>query len=326
MTRSLSRASHASVGGDQFKITIPYSPQDGVNAPTALPLLPGGAMVQGRDGRAYKHPGPLKTLQAMEQAFKDLPMILDENHSSEFAAPNGEPSPALARMRGFAMRADGSIWATEIDWTPYGLQRIAQRAYLGVSPTILFDRTQATEQDGVRIEGEILSIENAGLVNQPNFVMPALHSKEHPKMDEAAIKKMIEDALKAATAPFAALKDELTAKFADMQVQFTAAVEGQKQEAAASHAKRVEKALDRATHAKKIAPSSRAYHAKRLITAEDLSEFEESFLSGVSEDVVSNERPARGTHSKKGTADKTAARLSKDMGVDLADLEAEDEE
>lgn len=312
-----------------FLLTIPYAPQDGVMAPSALPLLPGGPLIVGRDGRTYTHRNPLKTLQAMEASFRDYPMVLDENHSLVRAAPEGEPSPGLARLSGFALRADGSIWATQVDWTPNGLDRIAQRAYVGVSPTVLFDKGQAAEQDGVSIEGEILSIENAGLVNEPNFVMPALHSKESEQnMTEEQIKKFVADAIAAALAPVAALKEEFTATVADLSTQLKASVESNAQAAAASHAKRVESTLDRAVAAKKIAPASRAYHAKRLASETDVSEFEATYLKGVTEEVVSNERPARGTHGKNKITDaqfrKDAERLSRDMGVDLKDIDLTD--
>lgn len=325
---STGRATHDQLpSADRFALTIPYAPVDGVSAPAALPLLPGGALVQGRDGRAYKHLNPLKTLQAMEATYADYPMVLDENHSEEFKAPNGEPTNTLARLAGFALRADGSIWATQIDWTPYGLERIAQRAYVGVSPTVLFDTTRATEQDGVSIDGEITTLAGASLVNSPNFVMPALHAihAKDSKMTEEQIKKAIADAL----APFLALKDDMTAKIADMSVQFQGLIEGSKAEAAAVHAKRVDAVLGRAVHAKKIAPASKAYHAKRLNTAEDLAEFETTYLGGESDDVVSNERPARGTHAKSkalhSSASKDKARIARDLGVTEAELDADDD-
>jgi hypothetical protein len=266
----------------------------------------------------------MKTLQALEASFKDYPMVLDENHALVLKAPEGEPSPGLARLRGFALRADGSIWATQVEWTPNGLDRIAQRAYIGVSPTVLFDKTQATEQDGVSIDGEIFGIENAGLVNEPNFVIPALHAKtpQEENMDETQIKKLVADAVAAAIAPVEAL----AASVADMSTQFQAAMATAQAASAATHAKRVTAVLERATNAKKIAPASVAYHSKRLQTEEDLAEFEATYLKGVSEDVASNERPARGVHAKASTAqaDKDAKKMAKAMGVDLKDIDLSD--
>jgi hypothetical protein len=313
---------------DRFQLTIPYayqaSPQGGfANAPTALPLLPGGSVIQGRDGRTYSHRNPLATLQALERDFRDYPMVLDENHALEVAAPNGEPSPGLARLSGFALRADGSLWATQVQWTDYGLQRIAQGAYVGVSPTVLFDTSQATEQDGVSIQGEILTLANAGLVNEPNFVMPALHSKG-TEMNEEQIKKLIDDAVAAALAKVSEPIEGLTAQVADLGVQVNAMQSAGAQaaeSAAASHAKAVEKLLERAVHARKIAPASRAYHAKRLKTAEDLEEFEASYLGASSEEAVSNERPAaRRATNARASHDKDRKALARSMGISLEEL------
>lgn len=326
MSDTIARARHAQ---ERFSLEIPYALTSQGVVPTAMPLLPGGKTIKGRDGRAYTHKNALKTLQVLEDAFKDYPMVLDENHSLENAAPNGEPSPALARMSAFALRADGSIWATKVDWTPYGLDRLAQRAYVGVSPTVLFDLSQATEQDGIKIDGEILSIANAGLVNEPNFVMPALHSKS-PKMNEEQIKKLVQDAIAAGIAgAVTSIREEFTAGIADLRTQVTAGLEGVQAEAKASHSARVTTVIARALAAKRIAPASKDYHSKRLNTAADVAEFEAAYLVGAPEDetVVSNDRPARARHVRNAGAAESKVKntLAANMGVKPEDMDGEDE-
>jgi hypothetical protein len=316
----------------KFDLLIPYSTE---GVPHALPLLPGGGTITGRDGRAYKHGNPLKTLQALEHSFKDFPMILDENHSLE-RAPPGAPTPALCRMKGFALRSDGSIWATDLQWTPYGKERIKQGAYIGVSPTILFDRTTAGEQDGSSIDGDIVSIENAGLVNSPNFVMPALHSKDlkmNPEEIKAAVaeaaKTAIQDAVKVATesmlAAFVPVREAIDAKVADLSTQFNALKEAVAKPAVdaaiATHAQRVEQVVSRAVTAGKIAPVSKAYHMKQLKTPEDVTEFETHFETAAP--VIENDKleTGRSTHAKGGAVDPVAEKLARSMGLKVSDLQ-----
>lgn len=111
-------------------------------------------------------PDPVAVLRHVQET--GLPLVIDENHSTQRAAPAGGPSPALARISVDALSVDanGAIWG-EPDWTPYGLERTAQGAYLGLSPALLISN------------GEIKGLASAGLVNDPNMDLPvALNARQ----------------------------------------------------------------------------------------------------------------------------------------------------
>lgn len=104
-------------------------------------------------------------------------LIIDENHSSDLAAPVGGPSPSRGRITAMEARADG-IWG-RVDWTAAGRALMADRAYRGISPVITYDKT-----------GTIHSILRAGLVNYPNLHGLTALNSESP-MDLAKLMKAL---------------------------------------------------------------------------------------------------------------------------------------
>jgi phage I-like protein len=150
---------------------------NGTEAPEWLHLLPAGE-VRTQDKRG---PYRVKDVQAlMAASLKDGgKLVLDENHSTDLAAPKGGEAPARGWIVELQARNDG-IWG-RVEWTPRGRELVANREYRGISPVIahLKDKT-------------IVAIRRASLVNQPNLEgLTALHSEENG-MD---LKSMLVEAL-----------------------------------------------------------------------------------------------------------------------------------
>lgn len=140
---------------------------DQTGAPKWVHLLPaaGETGIETGDSR-----GPY-SLQSVEQVIaasfdgtERLP--IDENHSTDLAAPLGQPSPARGWIVEMQAREDG-IWGL-VEWTDAGEELVSGHAYRGISPVIVH-----SEDD------QILRILRASLVNKPNLRgLTALHSEE----------------------------------------------------------------------------------------------------------------------------------------------------
>jgi phage I-like protein len=135
--------------------------------PEWLHLLPAGEF-RGQDGR-----GPYRLRDAARViAASRLPLVVDENHATDLAAPEGRAAPARGWIVELQARADG-IWG-RVDWTPPGRQLLAERAYRGISP--VFVHAKKT--------GEVTALLRAGLTNAPNLPQLAtLHHEDPDTMD-----------------------------------------------------------------------------------------------------------------------------------------------
>ncbi|WP_420132616.1 phage protease [Rhodopseudomonas sp.] len=138
------------------------------SAPEWIMLIPAGdgGVIHTVDGR-----GPYRVTDPAALAAQSLEAVggrapLDENHATDLAAPNGEPSPA----RGWIVAAearDGAIWG-RIDWNASGAALMADRAYRFISPVFTHDKA-----------GNVLTLLRASLTNVPNLRgMAALHQQE----------------------------------------------------------------------------------------------------------------------------------------------------
>ncbi|MBN9504927.1 MAG: hypothetical protein J0I69_02780 [Altererythrobacter sp.] len=155
---------------------LALSPADDGGAPEWLHLLPAGGVVATVDGRGPYKVGNYHALMAasLPQGQK---LVLDENHSTDLAAPKGLPAPARGWIVELQQRQDG-IWG-KVEWTEEG--RKLASAYRGVSPVIAH-----------RKDKTIVAIRRASLVNQPNLEgLTSLHSEEN----EMALKEMLVEAL-----------------------------------------------------------------------------------------------------------------------------------
>lgn len=167
---------------------------DSAAPPEWLHLLPAGE-VRTVDGRGpYRIADPAALVAASVAAGK-LP--LDENHSTDRAAPRGEPAPARGWITTLEARDDG-IWG-RVEWTAEALRTSLHQAYRGVSPAIFHQP-----------DGTITAIARASLTNTPNLAgLVALHN-QGTHMDFRAW--LIEALGLAADADDAAIKAALSAK------------------------------------------------------------------------------------------------------------------
>ncbi|MDE2595960.1 MAG: hypothetical protein KGL44_03685 [Sphingomonadales bacterium] len=180
---------------------------DGTGAPEWIHLLPAGPAIETADGRG---PYFIKSLQAI--ASRLLPgekLPLDECHSSDRAAPLGQPAPARGWIVALEARGDG-LWG-KVEWTGEGQRLMEDKAYRGVSPAILHSQ-----------DNTIVGVLRASLINTPNLLgLCALHSEggasEENGMDWKA--KLIELLGLDGSADDAAIEAALSAKMAGGKVE-----------------------------------------------------------------------------------------------------------
>lgn len=143
--------------------TLPAG-QDG-RAPEWIHLLPAGT-VHTLDGR-----GPYLVKDAAKLARESLQaaggrMVIDENHSTDLAAPKGLPAPARGWIVELDPRTDG-IWG-RVEWTDDGSKLVGGRAYRGISPVITHLK-----------DGRVTGLKRASLINTPNLVeLKTLHGAQ----------------------------------------------------------------------------------------------------------------------------------------------------
>jgi len=150
-----------------FCAAMPFADDDGI--PEWIHLVPAG-IVNTADGRGPWRVEDVSALMAasLKPGGK---LVLDENHSTDLAAPKGASAPARGWIVELQSRADG-IWG-RVEWTPKGRELMADKAYRGVSPAI-----RVREKSGV-----ITRIERASLTNLPNLVgLVSLHHQEDSDM------------------------------------------------------------------------------------------------------------------------------------------------
>lgn len=158
-------------------------------APEWVELLPGGQIITGRDGRTWINDQPEIILQAFHADGKDLP--IDWEHSTELRAPNGEPAPAAAWIKELQLRDGGSIWG-RVEWTPKGIESIANREYRYLSPVFRY------EIDSRRI----FRFTSCGLTNQPNLFLNALNSANQQEDETMTLAELLAALGLSATATF----------------------------------------------------------------------------------------------------------------------------
>lgn len=163
--------------------------------PSRIQLLPSGPDITGVDGRGWRLRDAHALVKSMNALQKEFP--IDENHSTDLAAPKGSPSPALGWFKDFSVETDGSIWV-DVEWNSRGAESLKNREYRFISP--VFNSTE---------KKEITEILRASLTNRPNLTNPALNS-ELPK--ESAKENIMDKELCAALGlPETATKEEVLA-------------------------------------------------------------------------------------------------------------------
>ncbi|OCC01766.1 hypothetical protein BA190_27585 [Labrys sp. WJW] len=141
---------------------LPLPAGDG-DVPEWIHLLPAGE-IETNDGRGpYRVPNPARLIALSMSDDARLPV--DENHSIDLAAPNGEASPARGWIVEMQPRSDG-IWG-KVEWNGSGKALLSDKAYRNISPVIVHDA-----------KGNILGVLRASLVNRPNLRgLTALHQE-----------------------------------------------------------------------------------------------------------------------------------------------------
>ncbi|WP_082731139.1 MULTISPECIES: phage protease [unclassified Sphingomonas] len=171
---------------------------------TRIQLMPIGRWF-GRDGR-----GPYElrdqahardVIAATLAAAGSIDLMIDYDH----AAPKGVSAPAAGWIKQLHAQDDG-IWA-DVEWTPAATAALQAREYRYISPWFTHDKA-----------GKITRINNAALVNIPNFELAAVAAAAPGDIDTMDIKAILsalglaEDATQAtAIAAIDALKGAKTA-------------------------------------------------------------------------------------------------------------------
>jgi phage I-like protein len=129
--------------------------------PNRIELVPAAAVVTGRDGRKWKNSKPKQAALNSNARLPSLP--IDENHSTDLAAPKGGASPAFGWMSNLCADENGAIWA-DVEWTERGREALNKKEYRYISPVFYSDE-----------QGEINCILRAALTNTPNLKLPTLN-------------------------------------------------------------------------------------------------------------------------------------------------------
>ncbi|UGA45965.1 phage protease [Bradyrhizobium quebecense] len=178
----------------------------GSNLPEWIMVVPSGSggVIETVDGRGPYRIADLARLitRSLQAANGRLP--IDENHSTDLAAPNGGPSPARGWIVDMQPRSDG-IYG-RVEWSTPGAALMNEKAYRFISPVFTHDKT-----------GNILGLLRASLTNTPNLIgMAALHadtSTTDPENDMDLLAQLIKllglPENTDASAVFAAVKKEV---------------------------------------------------------------------------------------------------------------------
>jgi len=316
---------------------------EGNKLPSSIELIPAGALIQGRDGRAWKNGNPQKVALASMARLSRL--VIDENHATDLSAPKGGASPAMGWITNLRAGDGGSIHA-DVEWTKRGAEAVLNREYSFISPVFLHDA-----------KGEITVVLRAALTNSPNLQLPALNSEQQNNFSQeeetmnkalcqalglpetatedeilAAVKILQGKALNAATQPPAQTRTD-TAKVdlaayaprADLNAMEARATSAEKQIAelnAAGLKKEAEAAVDEAVKNRKIAPASRDEYLALCSTRDGLEKMKNIFSK--SPEIISEETQApQGTPPSQGSvalnAEETS--LAKAMGYSTEEFQ-----
>jgi phage I-like protein len=138
-------------------------------APEWIHLVPSGKL-RVKDGR-----GPWQVVDAAAVVLASeahLPLLIDEVHATDLAAPAGMSAPARGWVEGLQVREDG-IWG-RVAWTPSGVTLLSERAYRGISPALRIEEKT----------GRVLAILRASLTNTPNLLdLVSLNQQDATTMD-----------------------------------------------------------------------------------------------------------------------------------------------
>jgi phage I-like protein len=238
---------------------------DAPGVPGAIPLIPAGPTVRGRDGRewTFDQPSIDAVLQAFEARGVELP--IDWEHATQHRAPRGEAAPAAGWIKAINTR-NGALWA-DVQWTDRGHDQVLKREYRYISPVFDFDPST----------GRIVRLVSAGLTNTPNLPLQALNQEQPMKLSltaalAAALGVSVDADEAVALSAIEQLKTAMNREANNLEryvprgdydqalIRATNAEQRLEQITTDQHAAAVTAALDSALKTRKIAPTSVEYH------------------------------------------------------------------
>ncbi len=150
----------------------PIALSSAAGAPEWIMLMPAGVggVIDTRDGRGPYRVGDAAALATRSLQAAEGRLPIDENHSTDLAAPNGAPSPARGWAVELQARADG-IWG-RIEWSDTGRSLMGERAYRFISPVFSHDKA-----------GNVTGLLRASLTNTPNLRGMAALNAQRTDMD-----------------------------------------------------------------------------------------------------------------------------------------------
>ena len=260
---------------------------EGGIVPKRIQILPAGREINGVDGRKWKNLDPVALCAKMNSSDRVTiknGCVIDENHSTDLAAPKGGEAPAFGWFRNFTVEADGSIWA-DVEWNSRGEKAVSEKEYKYISPVFTRDK-----------DSNITEILRAALTNNPNLNNPALNSSQETVEEKIMDKELCaalglpETATAAdALAAIAKLKTELNsakdkgidlaayaprADLAAMQMRAEKAENELKEMNAANLKTKATAAIEQAVKDGKIAPASKDIYLDICANEEGFAKFE----------------------------------------------------
>lgn len=135
-------------------------------APEWIALIPAGKF-SAVDGRGpFENEDPASIIAASLAKMPQVGLVLDYDHSTDLAAPEGRPAPAAGWLKGFKIEG-GAIFA-RIEWTADAADALKAKKYRYVSP--VFEHAK---------DGKVERILRAALTNNPALVnLPAIAAAE----------------------------------------------------------------------------------------------------------------------------------------------------
>lgn len=159
-------------------IAIAFS---GDEVPDWVMLFPSGGAMPARDGRRFvmEPTDVLAVVAAFRQDGRRLPVDLE--HSTQLRGARGLSAPAVGWIEAIEGR-EGALWA-RVAWTKRGATLLSSKAYRYISPTFFHDA-----------EGRVLTLEGAGLTNNPALRLPAV-ARRHMSQEETPMNRDLLEAL-----------------------------------------------------------------------------------------------------------------------------------
>jgi len=183
--------SQSRMAGGQGRLITAIAAAGASKAPEWIECIPAGEFT-GRDGRGpYTLEDPKGVIEATLAQDMAGEIVVDYDHASDFAAPEGRPSPAAGWMRKFKV-VNGAIWA-KVEWTGEGAKHVSAKHWKYFSPVFEHEK-----------DGTVTRLLRGALTNNPNLELQAVAAARKSRMAGNADVDLgkVEDALKKAFPSF----------------------------------------------------------------------------------------------------------------------------